>query len=394
MNKSILNTGVQDFINKNINTDTSSVLLKGVPFEKVSAKEIVAQIEAKKKCKKKLPNWYHAADIYFPSKLSIEQSSSEITASYKASLISGESLLDLTGGFGVDSYFFSNSFKQVIHCEIDQNLSEIVRHNFQVLNKKNIAIKNTDGLDFLTKNASHFDWVFIDPSRRNTAKEKVFMLKDCLPDVPRHLDLLFQHTDQILIKTSPVLDISIGIKELKSIAEIHIVAVNNEVKELLWVLKKEWNIPLKIKTINIKKEENELFKFIYGREKNITANYSSPLNYLYEPNAAILKSGAFQLLAKELNVFKLHKHSHLYTSKNLITFPGRSFKIENVQSYNKKKLKSQLAKTRGNIAIRNFPESVKTLRQLLKIEDGGDSYYFFTTDMNNQKILISCKKAS
>ncbi len=215
-------------------------------------------------------------------------------------------------------------------------------------------------------------------------------MDDCLPNVPENIDFLFSKTNQILIKNSPILDITNTINELKFVKEIHIVAAQNEVKELLFLLEKDYIASIKVKTVNIAKNHIQSFSFDYREE--VTSVYSEPLTYLYEPNAAILKSGGFHQVSKQLNVFKLHQHSHLYTSDDLINFPGRIFKIENVISYNKKKLKNLLQDNKANITIRNFPKTVNQIRKETKIKDGGDSYLFFTTLKSESFIVIFCKK--
>lgn len=392
MKNFILNTEIQEFISENINSDTTSLLLQKTSFSSEEIKIIIEQIEAKKRCIKKLSTWFNTESIYYPNKLNIEQTSSETTASYKANLIEGHSIIDLTGGFGVDCFYFSKRFKSVTHCEINESLSNIVKHNYKKLKVDTIDTIPTNGIDYLIENNKRFDWIYIDPSRRHDSKGKVFFLNDCLPNVPLHLDLLFSRSNNIMIKTSPLLDLSIGINELKHVKNIHIIAVNNEVKELLWVLENNFEDQITIETINIKKEKNEYFSFSLEDEKISDSKYSLPLSYLYEPNASILKSGAFHSISNKLTVFKLHKHSHLYTSEDNINFPGRTFKIENILSYSKRALK-KLGITKANITTRNFPESVQQIRKKFNIKDGGDVYLFFTTNLNNQKIVLITNKA-
>ncbi|SFZ91840.1 hypothetical protein SAMN05428642_102379 [Flaviramulus basaltis] len=391
MNTNILNTEIQAFINDNLNANITSLLLKGTSFSTVETKDIIEQIEAKKRCEKKLPTWFTSKKIYYPNKLNIEQTSSEITAEHKSQLINGESIIDLTGGFGVDCYYFSKHFKTVKHCEINEVLSNIVNHNYNQLNVKNIITLKTDGIEYLKDIEKKYDWIYIDPSRRHDSKGKVFFLNDCLPNVPENLELLFKHSKNIIIKTSPLLDISVGIGELKQVKTIHVVAVNNEVKELLWVLEHEFTGNVQIETVNLKKEDKESFTFSLKSEKTCESKYSQPLTYLYEPNATILKAGGFNSISNQLDIFKLHKHSHLYTSNNLIDFPGRCFKIEKVIPYNKKELKKS-AINKANITTRNFPETVQQIRKKLNIKDGGNTYLFFTTNHQNQKIIIQTNK--
>ena len=392
MNKNILNTDVQEFINAHLNTNITALILKGTNFSSVETKEIIEQIEAKKRCVKKLPSWFSCKNIYYPNKLNIEQTSSEVTAKYKAELINGNSIIDLTGGFGVDCYYFSKQFKKVIYCEINKNLCKIVNHNYKQLHIKNVSSQNGDGLTYLKNTSSLFNWIYIDPSRRHNTKGKVFFLNDCLPNVPDNLEMLFRHSKNIMIKTSPLLDISLGINELKYVKTIHIIAINNEVKELLWILEREFDDDVLVNTVNIKKNKNEYFSFNLEDEKKLESKYSKPLTYLYEPNAAILKAGGFHSTSK-LNVFKLQKHSHLYTSEALIDFPGRCFIIESIIPYNKKELK-KLGVKKANITTRNFPETVQQIRKKLKINDGGDIYLFFTTNVENKKTVISAKKVN
>ncbi len=391
MNTAILHKEVQQFITDNLNSDITKLILKGSPFTNVSIQELANQIVAKQKSIHKLPSWFSTENIYYPQKISIEQTSSEITAKYKLEIVSGKKIIDITGGFGVDCFYFSEKFKKVIHCEIHNDLSTIVKHNYQQLNKENITTFSGDGLQFLKDSEEIFDCIYIDPSRRSDVKGKVFLLKDCLPNVPENIDFLFSKSDKILIKNSPILDITSAIKELKFVKEIHIIAVNNEVKELLFILEKEYNNAVQLITANILKQKVENFSFKYKEES--ISNYSEPLTYLYEPNAAILKSGGFHQITNQLNVFKLQQHSHLYTSENKIDFPGRTFKIENILNYDKKKIKKILSENKANITTRNFPKTVAQIRKETKIKDGGNTYLFFTTDSTNNLICIVCSKA-
>ena len=381
---------IQNFINSNLKADITKLILKGSPFDNITIQEIAEQIEAKKRCEKKLPTWFTLKNVYYPNKLNIEQTSSEITAKHKASLVSGATLIDLTGGFGVDSYYFSQYVKNVTHCEINKELSEIVVHNFGILNSKNISTYVGDGFEYFKKNNTKFDWIYIDPSRRNEAKGKVFLLEDCLPNIPENLDFLFKYADNILLKISPILDIKSAINELKFVKEIHVIAVENEVKELLLLLKKNYTQQIEYRTINITKKNAQTFNFNFN--SIVSANYSEPKKYIYEPNTAILKAGAFQQISAHYDVDKLHQHSHLYTSNNLINFPGRIFKILQTTSYNKKELTKLIPSRKANITTRNFPETVAQIRKKSNIKDGGNQYLFFTTDLNNKHIVIICEK--
>jgi hypothetical protein len=391
LNLAILRPETQQFITDHLKSNITKLILKGSPFDDITVPELANQIVAKQKSKQKLSSWFTTQNIYYPEKISIEQTSSEITANYKATLVKGTSIIDITGGFGVDCFYFSKHFNDVTHCEINEELSTIVKHNYQQLKKENIATFSGDGIEFIKSSKDNFDCIYIDPSRRNDLKGKVFLLNDCLPNVPENIDLLFSKTNQILIKNSPILDITSTINELKFVKEIHIVATNNEVKELLFLLEKGYENSIKIKTVNIGKNDIQTFNFTYKEE--ITSNNSEPLTYLYEPNAAILKSGGFHEISEQLNLFKLHQHSHLYTSNEIINFPGRVFKIAQILNYDKKKIKKLITDNKANITTRNFPKTVAQIRKETNLKDGGNSYLFFTTDFQNKLICLSCLKS-
>jgi hypothetical protein len=378
-----------------------SVLLKKPLFEGVSNRELAQQLEARKKCEKKLPTWFGRPNIYYPHKLKIEQTSSEITARYKSRIVSGKTLADTTGGFGVDSYFFGQKMEQIVHCEIDENLSQIAAHNFEVLGTGNIKTIPTDGMEFLRDSDMRFGWIYLDPSRRSYSKGKVFRLSECRPNILDNLELLFAKSDNVLLKTSPLLDFSIGIAELRFVKDIHVIAIKNEVKELLWVLRKGYSGEITVKTINfstaraspvhLAKTRAETFDFSLSEEKEAVAQYAPPLSYLYEPNAAVLKSGAFKTIGNRFGLKKLHEHTHLYTSAELIDFPGRRFEVKKCMAFNKKAIQN-LSVSQANITTRNFPQSVAQLRGKFKIGEGGIIYLFFATDLNGDYIVLNCSK--
>ncbi len=390
MNAALLQPEVQKFIKNNLKTDIQQLVLNGSPFPDVSAAELATQITALKTAEKKLPSWFESKNILFPPKVNLEQTSSELTAAYKASLISGKKMADLTGGFGIDTSFFAENFKEVFYCELNKELAEIASHNFRVLGKNNIRVLNGDGIGFLKETTKNLDLVFLDPSRRDKHGSKVFKLADCHPDVPKNLDFIFSKIDTILIKTSPLIDLKSGIEELQNTAEIHIVAVNNEVKELLWLLKKGFNGTPKITCTDLQNPEKINFSATYGNPARVT--FHTPQNFLYEPNAAIMKSGFFNVLAEKTQTKKLHQFSHLYTSEKLINFPGRIFKIIDFKPFKTSEVKNNFKNKKANITTRNFPETVAQLRKKFKIKDGGKTYLFFTTGPNEEKLIIICEK--
>lgn len=388
--EALLTNEIQEYIRKQCENPTSQLAFQKNPFPHVEWKLILQQIEAKTKAKDKLPLWYTTRKIIYPSRISVEQTSSEKTAHYKSTLFQGKKIIDLTGGFGIDAYFFSKQFESVIHCEQNAVLSSIVQHNLKQLNANNIQCIAGNSEEILSSLQQQFDWLYIDPSRRNEQKGKVFMLKDCEPNVPELMNYYFQFSKQILIKTAPILDIKAGLNELNFVKNIHIIAVENEVKELLWEIEKEYSGQPTLKTVNLTKSKIELFDFVLNEDSS-KATLGKPEKYLYEPNAAIMKSGGFDEVAHFFKLKKLHPHSHLYTSNELINFCGRVFELQQTILYNKKNM-MQLGLSKANITIRNFPETVETLRKKWKIKDGGEVYCFFTTDEENQKIVLLCKK--
>ncbi len=390
MNLSILNTEIQDFIDNSLQANISKLALSKNPFPKIDWKEIINQIVSKNKSKSKLTTWFTTEGIYFPPSISIEQTSSEITAKYKTNLLTGKSIIDLTGGFGVDCYYFSKKFEKVVHCEKNVELSEIVKHNYKKLKVDNIECKAQNSTEVLTDSDTNFDWIYIDPSRRSDIKGKVFLLKDCLPNVPANLDLYFSKSKNILIKTAPILDITAGINELNHIKSIHIIAIDNEVKELLWILEKDFSGKIEITSVNIQKEKTDSNSFVFGQ--NTPTTFDLPNMFLFEPNAPLLKSGCSDNLSKTLNVDKLHPHSHLFTNLKLIEFPGRRFMIESVIPFKKEELKKHIEGKKMNITTRNFPLTVEEIRKKYKIAEGGNVYTFFTTNINDEKIVLICNK--
>lgn len=386
----MLSVDLKEFIQHNLNQDINILALRKNPFPEYEWSWILNQIKAKQKAEKKLPTWFANNDVVFPSTLSIEQTSSETLAKFKASLISGESLIDLTGGFGVDDFYFAKHFKKVIHCEFQEDLSAIVQHNFKVLNVDTIETFSGDSISYLHNSQEKFDWIYIDPARRDDKKTKVFLLKDCTPNVVELQEFLFEKSNNILIKVAPLLDITSILNELINVTTIYAIGLHNEVKELLIVLQKDFVGQPELIAVNISNSET-IYKDTFNVQDDDICKLSLPLNYLYEPFSSYLKTGKYHSIANKFNVNKMHKHSHLYTSIDLIDFPGRCFEIEQIVPYNKKDIKF-LENTKCNITTRNFPLKVEEIRKKHKIKDGGDSYAFFTTDLNNDKIVVICKK--
>jgi len=392
LNLEILTAKIQEFLEANLTEKASKIALQKSPFSKVSSKELAQQLVGKQKAKAKLPTWFSSTLVYYPPSLNLEQTSSEKTAHYKAGLVSGDTLIDVTGGFGIDSVAFAEKISQVYHCELNSELQEIASYNFKALGLNNISSNCGDGIDY-TLNSEPVDWIYIDPSRRNESKGKVFFLEDCLPNVPEIVDQLVQKATSILIKTAPILDISVGLKALKYVKEIHIVAVNNEVKELLWILDKSGTTNPKIHMATLYDTFENKLEVDLNTEQHSLANYGSPSAYLYEPYAAIMKAGVFNWLSAAFDTLKLHPQTHLYTSSKQIDFPGRKFEIIAVYPFTKSSMRS-LIKSKTNVVSKNFKLSVAEIRKKYKLQEGLEYYLFFVTDSNNKPIVINCKKIS
>lgn len=385
LNTNILAPEVQDYLFKHAKIDANQIALSKSPFDSVSGQELSVQLSSRKKAEKKLPDWWSHQGIYYPALLSMEQCSSQKTAAFKASLVQGNHLIDLTGGFGVDCHYFSQRFKEVTHCEYQAELSDIARSNAVPLQTKNIRYLQVDALEYLKNTTETYDCIYVDPARRS-AGTKVFQLKDCSPDIVANLDLLFQKSEKIMVKTAPLLDISAGLKELKNVAEIHIISVKNECKELLWILDKSYQGQPKI-TANTLNEETKQFSFIWGNEK-VTAIEKEPVtgDFLYEPDVALLKSGAFQLIAETYKLFRMHAQTQLYHAPSYIPeFPGRIFRIDQIKTAAELKKERNL---KGNVIARNYPDKAATLMNKYRIAPDDQHFYLFTQTTGKGKIIL------
>ncbi len=355
--------------------------------------DVVGQIQSKLKLMNKVPEWFNSKAIYMPGRISVEQASSSLTAQYKAGLISGENLLDLTTGIGVDAFFMSGRFEKVVCCEKDPELCKITTYNLEQLGLKHVEVNCIDGLDFLSNCSDQFDWIYIDPSRRHDRKGRVFLLEDCEPNLVDSLDELFGHANNILIKTSPLLDIQEVLRKLKHVKTIHLVALKNEVKELLLELQKGFAGEPEIKTINMIDGRVQKFNFLLSEERTAIAELDQSGKYFFEPNAAVLKAGGFNVVAMRFDLRKIATNSHYYLLDDKMELPGRLFEIVSIIPYNRKALRKSFSGIKANVATRNFPESVDKIRKKLGILDGGELYLFFTCGPSGEKLVFVNRKA-
>jgi SAM-dependent methyltransferase len=378
----ILNKEVQNYINANLETDLQSLLLKKSPFSEVSMQEMVQQIKGKKVAHRKFP-FLLKENIVFPPNLNLEQASSQSTAEFKADNLNGKKFLDLTCGFGIDAYFLSQNFGEITVVEKNPELLDLVKHNWKILNKKATFV-NENLEHFLAKNSESFDVIYLDPARRDSEKNKKFLLEDLSPNLLEIQDQLLEISSQIIIKLSPLIDISYLISVLKNVAKIQIIAVRNEVKELIVFLEKaRKGDDVEISCINLESDDAE-FAFQFKEEKTAVSAFSEPQQFLYIPNNAVLKSGAFNLISQFFNGKKLHPNTHFYTSdKRIERFPGRILEINMIDSKHIRKGEKY------NIISKNYPLSPDEIKKKYKILDGGNCYLIFTQTQNRKIILKS-----
>lgn len=372
---------IQQFINANLNTDLHSLLLKKSPFSDVSMQEIVQQIKGKQVAQKKFP-FLLKEGIVFPPQLNLEQSSSDKTALYKSKILKGKKFIDLTSGFGIDAYYLSQNFKDITLVEQNSELLQIVQHNWNVLGKKATFI-NLKLEDFLVENKESFDVIYLDPARRDNNKNKVFLLEDLSPNILEIQDKLLSVSNEVVIKLSPLIDLKYLVSVLKNISRIDIIAVKNDVKEIVVFLSSENSDKIKCHCINLESDESD-FQFYFGDEEDAHADFSEPEKFIYIPNNTILKAGIFNLISEKFNLKKLHPNTHIYTSEGKINeFPGRIFEMEVVESKQIKK------KQQFNIISKNYPLKPEEIKKKYSLKDGGNDYLIFTQSKKGKIILKS-----
>ncbi len=383
-------------------SDIQAFILKNQKKYDANLLHLIAdQWLARQKAKHKLPTWFSNENVIFPPPLSVEQASSEITANYKAQVFNNflqdnkANCIDLTGGMGLDSYALARVFDSVVYVEQNPLLTQIAKYNFEVLGQKNIEAINENSTSLNQSFFSQSCNFYLDPHRRDSAKNKVFKIEDCEPNI-----LTIKHLfENYMVKFSPMLDIKLALEQLENVVEVHVVALENEVKELLFIgkntVEKAFHHPTVIHCVNfLSNNSKQIFKFDYESEQKVSIHYSKPNKYIYETNAAILKAGAFKSTANQFIISKLAPSSHLYTSNILIeNFPGRSFVCESVCKFDKKEVSAQLPDNQANISTRNFPLKPEEIKKKLGLRDGGEYYLFATENFEKQKIVLICKKA-
>ena len=388
-----MNDKTRDFIEQNLNADIRQLALKGCRDKDVDIDVAIRQIAGRQTARRKLPSWAALDGILYPPHLNMEQCSSEQTARYKARICSShpssKTLVDLTGGFGVDFAFMSQAFDEATYVERNSELFAISSANMKILAPKAKCL-NEDGLEVLHR-LDHVSMIFMDPARRDNHGARTYGISDCTPNVLEIKDELLQKADVVMLKLSPMLDWHKAISDLgeQYIKEVYIVSVQNECKELLIVMQQQPAEPPTVYCVN----DDSVFSYHPSSISSNHISHHSSLIYLYEPNASIMKAGCFAEIEQAFEVSQLAPNSHLFASDQVIAdFPGRKFRISAVTSMNKQELKQALKDIRqANIAVRNFPMSVADLRKRLKLSEGGNDYIFATTLTEGKKVLIICQ---
>jgi precorrin-6B methylase 2 len=391
-----VNQETRAFIQDHLQDDLPRLMLLKKRVPEIDYPFAYQQIASRQKAEKKLPFWYSREDLIFPAPLSVEQASSEKSAQYKANLFSGEHLIDLSAGFGVDAFWLSSRFNRLTCVEPNQELCEILEHNFKALNVPNFNIHHTDAEEFIKKftpEKRENITFYIDPDRRSVQGSKLVLLEDCSPNI---LDLYFdliKKGGKVIVKLSPMIDLKQLMNRLPGLAVVYIISVKNECKEVVIQLEdrpKQPSIP--IFTVNITDSAPISFNFNSDEEENCSSTFADQVGqYIYEPYSNVLKAGAFKLVGERFRLKKLDHHSHLYTSDEPVAeFPGKIFRVDKVLGWSKGELKQEIQKGGFyHLAVRNFPMSTNALRQQLQIKEGGDQSLFATT-LQGKHILILC----
>lgn len=410
------NSQIRDFVTEHLNDDTAKLLFASHRYPEIDMPFAVEQIEARKRVKNKLPEWFALPDLIMGGRIPAEQCSSEQTARFKRTIMGDDchSLCDMTGGMGVDFWYMSRGLDRAIYTERQEALCVAARHNFDVLQKAEAlqnpgdvaicpAIEIREGLS-TEMPVPDVDVIYLDPARRSTDGSRIYEIEDCEPNIVEWQDELLSHCHQLIVKVSPMADIKRTIARMHNVTDIYVVAVRNECKELLIVQKsavsESIQEPIKMHCVDFFPQKMVSYEFSQTEnEKLLLADVyklsdMAMSQYFYEPDVSVMKAQAFYSLMSRYHVAMIGKDSHYFTSKNLEEeFPGRSFTIDEVLVFSSgllKQLKKKLQQ--ANVATRNFPLSAEELRKRAGIRDGGDVYLFGTTHDVNGPLLIICHK--
>ncbi len=396
----ITSPDIQNFLIEHEHDDEKLLVLKQKEIHGIPASILATQLSGRRKAKSKIPSWYKTKGIIYPPTVNLEQCSSEATAIFKTHIINSSIptkhiAADATGGFGVDAYFLSTSFDAVHYSEPNTELFEIAKHNHHQLGASTIFHHNLSAEEFIDQVTVDLDLIYIDPSRRDEQSRKVYRLADCIPDIAELQAALFKRCRFILLKASPLLDIQQGLREIQHVKRVYVVSVGNECKELLFLAEKNYEEEPLIEAVDLWENGNvkSSFSLTISEEKNTNAPTGEPDRYIYEPNAAILKSGAFKLLSSKFGVTKLAVNTHLYTSSVLVPdFPGKIFLVECLGP-DSKQLKELLPSGQVNVVSRNYPLTTEEIKKKWRLRDGGQKFLIGFSS-STKKYLALCTRVT
>lgn len=385
MNKAFID--ILQFAREHSGDDPLRLLMQRERYPKTDLPLVVQQLEARQQASAKWPALAACADYFFPPRLNREQSSSEAAAQFKAGLIrdlGGGTIIDLTGGMGADTYFMSRQAAHADYCEQDPALCAIAEHNFEALGADNISCHAGDSLQYLAESGQKYDTIYIDPARRDQQGRKVAAFEDCTPNLLEHLGLLRSRCRHLLIKASPMIDLRQAEQQLGTVSDIHILALKNECKEVLFVVPGEAApAPVAIHCLNFPRADStpQTFRFTREAEEAATAAFAAEAGgWLYEPNAALMKGGCFRLLSQHYGIRQLARNTHLYTSdQQTADFPGRTFRVLQPVTLNAKSVKPLLPEGCAHVIARNYPLTADALQQRLKLREGGTRFIIAAT---------------
>lgn len=379
--KTLSSGPARKYIEDHENDDIRKIVLKHKEILGIPTAHLIEQIATRRKAKEKLPLYYNTQGIIFPPPENLEQSSSEKTAMFKGEILekllskSSSKGVDLTGGFGVDTFFISKVVSVMHYVDPEATLLQLAAHNHKLLGAGNIEYHSMTAEEFLN-GSSEVDFIYADPSRRTGSRQKIHALEESKPDIIKLAERIFSKTRWLLVKASPLFDIQAGVDKIPFVRDVYVISVNNECKELLFLSEKNNKDTPKVHAINIhENRRDEPFTFSIPEEQQQDSHFSEPLKYLYEPNASILKAGAFKTIGNRFNLRKIQASTHLYTGNEMIdSFPGRKFFVEALIRPDASEVKRYFPDNRANVTTRNYPLSVDALKKKTGLQDGGEKF--------------------
>lgn len=385
----MIDPSTQQFILSHRDDDVRELALQASRWPQVDMPAALQQIAGRQVARAKVPEWAAIDGILYPPHLSLEQCSSQQTALYKATLVNGDTLCDLTGGMGVDFAFMARGLKRATYVEQQPQLCELAHHNLPLLGLPHAQVVCADATEHLQQ-MDEVDTIYIDPARRGSAGQRVYALTDCTPNVATLAPTLLQKAQQVIIKLSPMLDVQQALRQLPCVEQVHIVSVRGECKELLVVLRRGHDGDMTVHCVN----DDQCFSYTLGEERCLPPVWDETVPegglWLGEANASIMKAGCHDLVAARLGLQIMSRDSHLAVSDHpMEDFPGRVFKVQAVTTMNKHELRAAMQGiSHANVAVRNFPLRAPELARRLKVKDGGSTYIFGTTTSSKQHIIL------